>query len=249
VNPQHLADLADLADLDATEATATGTATATAGNRPAKATAKAAASTNVNATNNAEPAISEFVVLVDSREQAPWQFHGIFTDTPGKPPKPLVVRTRIATLRTGDYSIEKAHAAAQGHPGTPHACAIERKSLADLWGTLGAGRERFERELQRLSQLDRAVVIVEAGWPDILGNASGHPAELSRLTRKAVLHSIIAWQIEYPQIQWILAGNRAIAERIAWRWLSRFHQKRVGWPQECQQPGQPEQQPEQPSEI
>ena len=246
MNPQHLADLADL---DATEATATGTATATAGNRPTKATARAAASPNATATADGEPAISEFVVLVDSREQAPWQFHNINTDTPGKPSKPLVVRSRIATLRTGDYSIEKAHAAAQGHPGTPHACAIERKSLADLWGTLGAGRERFERELQRLSQLDRAVVIVEAGWPDILGSAPGHPAELSRLTRKAVLHSIIAWQIEYPQIQWILAGNRAIAERIAWRWLFRFHEKRVGWGQECQPPGQPEQQPEQPPEI
>jgi ERCC4-type nuclease len=245
VNPQHLADLADLADLDATEATAT------AGSRPTKATTKAAASANANATatTNAEPAISEFVVLVDSREQAPWQFHSIFTDTPGKPPKPLVVRTRVATLRTGDYSIEKAHAAAQGHPGTPHACAIERKSLADLWGTLGAGRERFERELQRLSQLDRAAVIVESSWLEILGNAPGHPAELSRLTRKAVLHSIIAWQIEYPEIQWILAGNRVIAERIAWRWLFRFHEKRVGWGQEHQPPGQPEQQPEQPPEI
>lgn len=244
MNPQHLADLADL---DATEATAT--ATETAGNRPAKATAKAAASPNATATTNAEPAISEFVVLIDSREQAPWQFHNINTDTPGKPPKPLVVRTRIATLRTGDYSIEKAHAAAQGRPGTPHACAIERKSLADLWGTLGAGRDRFERELQRLSQLDRAAVIVESSWLEILGNAPGHPAELSRLTRKAVLHSIIAWQIEYPQIQWILAGNRVIAERIAWRWLLRFHEKRVRWGQECQPPEQPKQQPEQPPEI
>jgi ERCC4-type nuclease len=37
--------------------------------------------------------------------------------------------------------------------------AVERKSLADLFGTLGQGRERFERELVRLSAHQYAAVV------------------------------------------------------------------------------------------
>jgi hypothetical protein len=45
---------------------------------------------------------------------------------------------------------------------------IERKSLSDLFGTIGARRDRFEAEIKRLHEdCKAAYVIIEAGWPEI----------------------------------------------------------------------------------
>lgn len=70
--------------------------------------------------------LPEFKIIVDTREQRPW----IFTkDTP----------TQIATLKTGDCTFDGG----QGLFG------IERKSRNDIYGCIGQGRQRFNRELIR----------------------------------------------------------------------------------------------------
>lgn len=66
------------------------------------------------------------VIVVDSREQEPLPFTRLQSVTLG--------------LNSGDYSIL----------GLEHVFAVERKSIADLVGTLTSGRDRFERELHRL---------------------------------------------------------------------------------------------------
>lgn len=65
-------------------------------------------------------------ILVDSREQTPLPFAHFPTER--------------ATLYTGDYS-------ARGLEGS---FCIERKSIADLIGSLTSGRDRFIRELERM---------------------------------------------------------------------------------------------------
>jgi ERCC4-type nuclease len=232
--PDRLAAWQELADLDTAAATV---AAAPSLDHAGPASTSAEPQADADDTN-AEPVITPFTVLIDTREQAPWQFTGLATD-PTKPPRspagtpkrslPLLVRTRVATLRTGDYSVELDTATTDPAAiGKPHPVAVERKSLADLWGTLGAGRDRFVAELHRLAELDRAAVIVEAGWPEITTLYPGHPGERSRLSPRSVTRSIIAWQIEFPQIQWIFAGNRRLAEQIAFRWLARWREKRSG---------------------
>lgn len=83
-------------------------------------------------------------ILIDTREQRPWTF----ADLP----------TRRATLSAGDYTVE----------GLEGRVAIERKSTADLIGTLTFGRERFERELDRLSSYQRALILVEGDLSTII---------------------------------------------------------------------------------
>ncbi len=57
-------------------------------------------------------------IIIDTREQAPFTFEGY--------------ETKIATLKTGDYSLE----------GFEDKVAVERKSKADAYGCVGGSRMR-----------------------------------------------------------------------------------------------------------
>ncbi len=191
-----------------------------------------------------------FRIVIDSREQAPYQFRGMPADSlprgtwgararrkklqasfefrcfkervvkKGKSVYlPLVVPTIVAGLETGDYSID----------GFESLITVERKSLSDLYGTLGYGRERFERELQRMSGATLAGtafgggfkvchVVVEATWDDVLN----HPPRDSKLSPDSVFGSINSWEQRYPMVHWSMMGNRALAEKKCFEILKRF---------------------------
>lgn len=155
--------------------------------------------------------VSPFVIIRDSREKAPWGFHGIQTDADQKH-RPLVVRCEYAYLPTGDYSIA----------GLEDQIAIERKSLEDFYSTIGGHRERFEREIARLAEMEFAAVIVEADWPTILLR----PPEHSRLRPKSVFRTVLAWQQRYRNVHWLMMGNRRLAEVTCYRVLERFWKDR-----------------------
>lgn len=80
-------------------------------------------------------------IIIDTREQTPWAFD------------PAAVDATIGTLSTGDYALEG-----------DGAFGIERKSLEDFLGTISSGWERFERELERMSQWVAKVIIVEGDY-------------------------------------------------------------------------------------
>lgn len=106
-------------------------------------------------------------VVIDTREQRPFAFEGMKCDA-ADGGGPLTVPTLRGTLKSGDYSLK----------GYETRVAVERKSIEDLFGTLGQGRERFERELARLSLYRFAAVVVEADWRAILG---AYPIQLAAL--------------------------------------------------------------------
>src|SRR5262245_52113941 len=97
-----------------------------------------------------EPLPTPFTVVIDTREQEPYTFGGLCADAKDKR-RPLEVRQVVRGIPAGDYSIE----------GYEKHVAVERKSLADLFRTVGGGRRRFERELERLCKLDIGFVMVE----------------------------------------------------------------------------------------
>ena len=137
------------------------------------------------------------IIIQDTREQSPYSFSRIL-------PRPEVV---VGTLKTGDYSL-------QGHEDQ---ITIERKSLADAYGTFGKGRARFERELERMSEFQFAVVMIEADWLAILRN----PPSRSRLKSKTIYRSVIAWEQRYGVHFWACT-NRAFAEKTTYVMLERF---------------------------
>lgn len=123
------------------------------------------------------------ITIVDSREQAPFDL------------SPMGMER--GTLPTGDYSVR----------GLEDLVCVERKELGDLISCIGPGRERFERELQRMRGYPHRAVLVEASWADLeTGNYR------SQLNPKSACHSVISWTARWG-IPFHFAGDREAAER------------------------------------
>jgi ERCC4-type nuclease len=148
-----------------------------------------------------------FTIVVDGREKAPYQFTGLTGDA-GDNHLPILVAWQWAHLKTGDYSIE----------GLEHLVSVERKSLEDLYNTLGSHRDRFQAEHERLASYPqgRACVVVEASWDDILNR----PPERSKLRPKTVLRTAISWSVRYG-VPWVTAEDRRLAEIYTFRFLEK----------------------------
>lgn len=163
--------------------------------------------------------VTPFTILVDSREKAPYFFRGLRTNKSDKPSDaPILVQSRYELLATGDYTIS----------GLEDRIAIERKSLADLYSTLGQHRDRFEREHERLSVIAShsaggfACVLIEAD----LHTALAHPPERSRLKPKSVTGTWMAWSQRY-RVPWLFVGSRRLTEIVCFRMLERFWKDRL----------------------
>jgi DNA excision repair protein ERCC-4 len=144
---------------------------------------------------------SSMIIIQDTREQTPYSFSCIT-------PPPMV---EVATLRTGDYSLK----------GYEDQIAIERKNLADCYGTFGQGRARFQRELERAINFKFFAVVIEADFHTIVKR----PPARSRLIPKTVISSIAAWSQRYGVHFWTVP-DREFGERWTYRLLERFHRDR-----------------------
>lgn len=132
-----------------------------------------------------------FVVAIDTREQKPWSFG------------PRAATERVG-LATGDYSVV----------GLEDDVAIERKSIADLVGSLTQGRDRFFREMDRLRAFEMKAVIVEGTVRDIQEHRY-----VSRVSPSAVLGSALTIPTDYGIPLW-WGGTREWSARAAY-WILR----------------------------
>lgn len=83
---------------------------------------------------------NKITIIEDSREQRPLSFDGF-----------RGVEVICQGLKTGDYSIK----------GYENQICFERKSVADLVGTLIGGHERFLREMERMRDYEARYILVE----------------------------------------------------------------------------------------
>jgi ERCC4-type nuclease len=146
-----------------------------------------------------------YVVCIDTREQLPYQFARPLS---GPRRKRYTVQTTVTTLPTGDYSLA----------GCEGQVSVERKSLSDLYSTLGAGRVRFLNELERFAAYQFSAVVVEAEWSRVLAE----PPKRSRLVPKTIVHSVLAWQQRFPRTHWWFVPGREVGEVVTLRILDRF---------------------------
>ena len=129
------------------------------------------------------------MIVVDTREQEPWSFRDVPTES--------------GTLDTGDYSVR----------GLEHRVAVERKSLDDLLACVGRERDRFKRELQRLRAYRFRCLVVEASHADL---ECGEWR--SKIQPSHVLGSLAAWMAQYS-LPVMLAGDHESAARFAEKYL------------------------------
>ena len=122
--------------------------------------------------------ISNFVIAIDTREQLPYFTKGVRIGLKRHP-----VGFQVKTLKTGDYSII-------GHEDK---IAVERKSLADFYGSITRGRERFEREVERLSAIPHRVIVIEA----TMDNTLSPELQGRRFSGDSVSATIASWEVKY----------------------------------------------------
>jgi len=152
-----------------------------------------------------KPFTAPFTVRIDTREQLPYTFEGLRFDA-DRDYVPMAVPCEVGTLTTGDYSIV----------GMEDLVTVERKSLADLYSTLGQGRERFEEEHRRMAELVFAAVVIEADWQTILRFPPSH----SQLNPKCVFRTALSWQQRYG-VHWMAMGTPTPAGLDISDWMER----------------------------
>jgi len=136
----------------------------------------------------AEPKPQQVTAIIDSREQLRLDL------------APL--QTEVGTMPEGDYTIK----------GLEHVVAIERKSLPDLIGCVGSGRDRFDREIQRLLGYATRAVVVEARWSDLeAGQWRG------KITPNQAMGSVLGWIAQ--GVPFLFCGSHEAAGKAVARLL------------------------------
>jgi ERCC4-type nuclease len=132
-------------------------------------------------------------ILIDSREQAPL----LFSDA--------VDVERGVTLPSGDYSLR----------GFTEHVAIERKSKADFVACVGAERERFIAQMERLAKYQVRALVIEASLAELSAGAYR-----SNTNPKSVTGTLLALVVDLG-IPTLLAGDARAAAEVVERMLTR----------------------------
>lgn len=147
-------------------------------------------------------------IVIDSREQAPWAWDR------------SQAKTQIHALTAGDYALLDDCEAVKGRDALAVFFAIERKSLDDFLGTIGAGWNRFQRELIRMESFPARVVIIEGTFEQICFTESDNGIKPPDHNHPAMTPSFAARRIAeltMMQVSVLFAGNAAYASALAFR--------------------------------
>lgn len=137
------------------------------------------------------------IIIVDTREQEPYEFD------------PETVDVKRRALTAGDYSLN----------GFEDQACIERKSLPDYVQSVIKQRDRFLKEVKKLSEIPHSCVVVECDLSDIMGKRyrSGvHP--------NSVLGATLSLMIDH-KIPVCFCSDRQLARTFTEMYLKRVYRR------------------------
>ena len=143
--------------------------------------------------------LEALTILVDTRERYPWRFG-----------RQQAVSTERRTLPAGDYAVEA--------PGGGLAAVVERKTLADLAGSLVDGSLNYL--LAELSAMPRAAVVVEDRYAGVF--------KLEHVQPGFVADLLGALAVRYPAVPVVFCDTRPLAQEWAYRYLGAAVAERDG---------------------
>jgi hypothetical protein len=130
-------------------------------------------------------ALPEITIIKDTREQQGWDFE----EEEKKPGKIRVKGTVVNMLDAGDYSVA----------GYEDIVRIERKfGIRELFGNMTpvANKERFEREMEKLSKIPYKYILIESNLSmDVMGLTV--PQFFKSPPCSAVMKWLLELQMEY----------------------------------------------------
>jgi ERCC4-type nuclease len=126
--------------------------------------------------------LQKIKIIADTREQDPYKFSN-FPD----------VEIISQKLDTGDYSLV----------GFEDIITVERKSLNDFWGSITSGRERFEKEVERMSLFKHKFIVVE----NKLDKTIEYAKTRTLIHSNMILGTIAGWTLKYS-VPFVFLSNR-----------------------------------------
>ena len=129
-------------------------------------------------------------ILIDTREKNPLTFS-----------HKLVSETIITTLNAGDYC-------AQWENGDLAHTVFERKTINDLYGTLSNGYERFRKEIKRVKEAQKQIIIVIEGTLESVCKGCGY----SRRDPDSLVKQLFTLMVKHSVI-FVCCGSRAEMSR------------------------------------
>lgn len=126
--------------------------------------------------------IENYKIVVDSREKC-----GLWTEKDG---------AIVKKLDTGDYSIS----------GEEKNISIERKSLVDLFSTIGQGHDRFKRELERAEDMEFFAIVIEGSLSSCL-NKTFPGSHYSRMKGHVVFSIMCTLLMKYGVLFFFTNGR------------------------------------------
>ena len=148
--------------------------------------------------------MEDIIVLIDSREQKKWEFPDAATE--------------IKALKTGDYSIL----------GLEDKICLERKSLADMLGTLSLSKgnkphfDRFKRELIRMKDIPHKYIIIESS-PIRIWKGTRY----SNMHPSTILSLLASISVEFD-VHIVFAETKSQAQYYAYKILNKVFRKYNG---------------------
>ena len=140
--------------------------------------------------------LEQLEIVVDTRERYPWKFtHQQATTT-------------RRSLTVGDYA---------ALVDDEVVAVVERKTLADLAGSLTSGRMTYR--MGALAEVPRAAVVVEERYSAVFKLDHVRPALVADLIGEC--------QVRWPTVPVVFAENRALAQEWAYRFLAAAVQERL----------------------
>ncbi|MBC8466065.1 hypothetical protein H8D57_03475 [bacterium] len=140
--------------------------------------------------------MTSLTIVIDTREQLPFSFNTEID----------VIRK---SLLTGDYSLLEYE----------NQVAVERKDINDFVQSVIHQRERFLREMIRLSEMPFRCVVVEASWSDILRHHYRSGAD-----PRSVVGSALSIIVDYG-VPVYFCSDRQLALAFTEKYLKRVHRK------------------------
>jgi len=149
----------------------------------------------MNQKEKEEIEINRFKIFTDNREQLPFKFPN----------------TIYGTLPCGDYTVEFEGKLYNNQ------IVIERKGgISEIYGATGSGRDRWERELEKLKSVEIKMVLCEFSYMDLVNKQP-----FGKLPSSAVYSSICSWQAQY-NIPFIFCENRVNARGYLYKLFYEF---------------------------
>ena len=148
-----------------------------------------------------------FIILSDTRERQPFKFAKI-------KPKPTIIKT---TMITGDYSLSI------DDRNFSDVVVVERKGVPDIVCCCTIDRDRFKKQVSRLSRIERSIIVIEGTMADLLVE-TGRFSDWNPKTVTRTLMSIMFRE----RVPIVFCNSREQAEKFTFLYLKMAYERMTG---------------------